>query len=100
MKIDLQNPTYEFLTLILAYIIYVHLYFAKLDIQPRMPGKKKMAAFINESERDEFIDLYFGNSDDENEFEGFGVDDIKLQFFVVVYNFYKERSFISSAIVT
>ena len=35
-----------------------------------------MAAFINESERDEFIDLYFGNSDDENEFEGFGVDDI------------------------
>jgi hypothetical protein len=87
---------------------------------------------------DEFIDLYFGNSDDENEFEGFGVDDINenleavseidfdqslkdieiadrfidershffftflitLQFFVVVYNFYKERSFISSAIVT
>ena len=35
-----------------------------------------MAAFINESERDEFIDLYFGNSDDENEIEGFGVDDI------------------------
>jgi hypothetical protein len=32
-----------------------------------------MVAFINESERDEFIDLYFGNSDDENEFEGFGV---------------------------
>ena len=39
-----------------------------------------MAAFINETERDEFIDLYFGNSEDENEFEGFGVDDINDNF--------------------